>query len=387
MASKDHAAFVLLLLSFAFAAVAAIRVLKEGPMIGADGREYKSAALRFPAEHEPSTESFTGDSSVQVQCTDSSMVIRIKADLYQNGRRVSPKELSLGQSKHLMSSQCQSVAVSDAEYVIEAGLHDCGSRLTISKDSVIYSNNLMFSPSASYHGIARMDNAVVPVSCHYERNHFVSSNGQQQLLTVSTPAKYPGASSGFSLKLMTDDWTKEEVSNIFYLGDILHLEASHRAADPGRRRVFIDSCVATLTPDTTSVPRYYFIENHGCLVDAKEEGSNAKLQYGSRADTLRLQLDAFLFHKDPRNSIFITCQLKATTETWRSSATVKACNYVHSRWENVDMDDSACRCCESSCYTSSTRWNVRLNPGRLNHKDDAACGSVTLGPLTILPSK
>lgn len=131
MASKDHSAFVALLFSFAFAAAAAIRPLKDGAMTGPDGREFKSAAFRFPAEN-PSAPPLTGDSTVRVQCTDSSMIILVKADLYQNGRRVSPEELSLGQAKHSVNSRCQAVPVNDAEYVIEAGLHDCGSSLTVS---------------------------------------------------------------------------------------------------------------------------------------------------------------------------------------------------------------------------------------------------------------
>lgn len=60
-----------------------------------------------------------------------------------------------------------------------------------------------------------------------------------------------------------DDWTSETFSSVFYLGDFLHLEASYSGPDSRQRRLFIDSCVATLSPDATSVPRYYFIENHG----------------------------------------------------------------------------------------------------------------------------
>lgn len=43
----------------------------------------------------------------------------------------------------------------------------------------------------------------------------------------------------------------------------MRLQASYTAPDSGLRRVFVDSCVATLSPDPRSVPRYYFIENHG----------------------------------------------------------------------------------------------------------------------------
>ncbi|XP_070703562.1 zona pellucida sperm-binding protein 3-like [Pempheris klunzingeri] len=362
----------MLLISLAFGVAGAIRPLKDGPMIDAEGREYKT--LRVDAENGGSQ--FSSGSTVHVQCTEATMIIVVQADLYQNGRLVSPEELFLGGVEHSQSSQCRAAPAGDAEYVIEAGLQDCGSELTMSEDSVIYSNKLVISPAASYHGITRTAQAVVPVSCHYKRTHLVSSNTPQKVLTFSTPAKYSTGHSDFSLKLMTDDWTSETVSSVLYLGDLLHLEASYTGPDSGRRRLFIDSCVATLSPDAASVPRYYFIENHGCLTDAKEEGSNTLLQPRTKVSSLQLQLDAFLFHQDPRNSIFITCQLKVTSDMW-SSPVNKACNYVHSRWQNVDGHDDACRCCDSACSSNLT------DNADLMSEDIVDCDSVTLGPLMI----
>lgn len=63
--------------------------------------------------------------------------------------------------------------------------------------------------------------------------------------------------------LRADDWLHERASKVFHLGETLHLQAYYAAPDSGQRRVFIDSCVTTLSPDPGSVPRYYFIENHG----------------------------------------------------------------------------------------------------------------------------
>ncbi|XP_044037915.1 zona pellucida sperm-binding protein 3-like [Siniperca chuatsi] len=385
MVIAGNSASLALLISLAFCVADAIRSLKDGPMISPEGREFKTGTLRTDAENMSGPPQVNDGSAVRVQCTEASMIIVVKADLYKNGRLVSPRELFLGETEDSQSSQCRAVAAGDAEYVIEAGLQDCGSKLTISEDSVIYSNNLIISPVASYHGITRTTHAVVPVSCHYKRTHFVSSYTQQQQqppLTLSPPAKY--STGHFSLKLMTDDWTSEMFTSVFYLGDPLHLEASYTGPDSGRRRLFIDSCVATLSPDATSVPRYYFIENHGCLVDAKEGGSNTLFQPRTRAYSLQLQLDAFLFHQDSRNSIYITCQLKATSEMWKSCPINKACNYEHSRWKNVDGSDDVCRCCDSTCSRS---WNDETNLRRLIPADIMACGTVTLGPLTIFPSK
>uniref|UniRef100_A0A3B4ZQ39 Zona pellucida sperm-binding protein 3 n=1 Tax=Stegastes partitus TaxID=144197 RepID=A0A3B4ZQ39_9TELE len=323
MQTAGGSVFLALLMSVAFGAAEAIRTLKEGPMIDAEGREYKSAPLR--------TDPWTADSAVRVRCTDASMIVVVKADLYHNGRLVSPGELFLGQSERSGSRRCRAAAASGAgEYVIEADLQDCGAKLSISEDSVIYSNVLTFSPAVGRHGITRTTHAAVPVSCHYK-----SAQQQQQPLTVST--KDSAGSSAFSLRLMADDWTSELFSNSFYLGDVLHLEASY--AGPGRRRLYIDSCVATLTPDAASVPRYYFIGNNGCLTDAKEEASKALFRPRLRAEVLQLQLDTFLFQKHSRNSV--SCPKSASFNLFGNA----------SRWRNVDGDDAACRCCDSSCHT------------------------------------
>ncbi|XP_041858034.1 zona pellucida sperm-binding protein 3-like isoform X2 [Melanotaenia boesemani] len=284
----------------------------------------------------------------------------------------SAEELFLGDDKHSKNSRCQAVDAGNDEYVIEAELHECGSKLSISDDDVIYSNKLIYMPAFSHHGITRMTEAVVPVACHYKRTHIVSSNAQHQPLTFSKRAKFSAGNSAFSLKLMTDDWSREMFSSTFHLGDLLHLEASYTG--PDQRRVFIDSCVATLTPDPTSVPRYYFIENHGCLTDAKEGGSKARFQPRSRANSLQFQLDAFLFRNDLRNTVFLTCELKAIPKIWRNSLINKACNYIHSRWNNVDGNDGVCQCCDGFCH-------------KRPHMDDMICDIVTLGPLKIFPRK
>ncbi|KAL6102816.1 uncharacterized protein ACO6RY_02347 [Pungitius sinensis] len=375
-----HSASLALLIAFAFGVADAIRTLKDGPLIDAEGREYKSA--NFPTD--------AGDTrlprlnvgpTVSVRCTDASMIIVVKADVYKNGLLVSAEELSLGESEHSQRSPCRAVAAGDSEYIIEAELQDCGSTLTVSDDSVIYSNELIIAAAAGSHGITRRTRVVVPVSCHYLRRQLASSTDQQQL----APSLLENLSAAaFSLKLMTGDWRRELLPRALYIGDLLHLEASYAGPDSGQRRLFIDSCVATLSPDATSDPRYYIIENHGCLADATEEESNARFLPRRSASSLQLQLNTFLFHNDSRNSIFITCQLKVTSEMQMSNSINKACNYVHPRWINVDSGD-VCQCCGSLCSQSSPNYSTNRR-GQIPD-DIMASGTVTLGPLMVFPSK
>lgn len=131
MVIAGHSASLALLLSFAFGVADAIRALKDGPVIDAEGREFKSAAVRADAENINEPQPNDG-SSVRVQCTEVSMIVMVNADLYKNGRLVSPGDLFLGEAEHSESGRCRVVSVSDTEYVIEAGLQDCGTKLTVS---------------------------------------------------------------------------------------------------------------------------------------------------------------------------------------------------------------------------------------------------------------
>ncbi|KAK1877629.1 Zona pellucida sperm-binding protein 3 [Dissostichus eleginoides] len=371
MVTAARPAAVALLTLFAFAFADAIRTLRDGPMIDAEGREYKTAALGFDTESQISETQFNEGSTISVQCTEVSIIIAVKADFFKNGRLLSSWDFLLGEVKHSQSSQCRPVAAGDSEYLFEAGLQDCGSKVTTSKDSVIYSNKLIILLVAGQHGIKRTTHAVVPVSCHYKRTKFDGSHSQQPPLSL--PAVY--STGAFSLKLMTEDWTRETLTSFFYTGDLLPLEASYSGPDAGQRRLFIDGCVAALSPDPRSAPRYYFIENHGCFNDAKEDGSNALFNPRTRSSSLQLQLDAFLFPQDTRNSIFITCRLKATSEMQKSSPVNKACNYINSRWINVDGSDDV------NSPTGHT------NLGSLIPEDLVARETVTLGPLMVLPYK
>uniref|UniRef100_A0A3B5QCJ8 Zona pellucida sperm-binding protein 3 n=1 Tax=Xiphophorus maculatus TaxID=8083 RepID=A0A3B5QCJ8_XIPMA len=327
----------LLIISLVFRVSDAIRTLKEGPMIDAEGREYKSVSLDDFSRPNPDSKT-----TVRVECTEVSMIISIQAGFYNNGRQVSPQELFLGDAKYWKDKQCQAVNAGDGEYVIEADLQDCGSKLMVTGNNLIYSNNLMLSPAVGSLGVTRATEAVVPVSCHYKRflNQLVFQGPHCPAATnVSIFSKFP----------MGNDWSGEKYSNTVYLVGIpccdpRHLEVSYTGLE--QRKLFINFCVVTLTADFTSVPRYCFIENHGCFVDARDGGVNSIFKPRSTTSKLQFQFDAFLFQDDLRNIVFVTCE-------------VKVCNYINSSWKNVDGPD-VCQCCKGICSTWTSKGKSYL---------------------------
>lgn len=131
MVAAGRLAFLALLLSFTLGVADAIRTLKDGPMIDAEGREYKSPNLKGVGEDSQGLQP-SGGSAVRVHCTETSVIIVVRADLVKNGHLGSPGELFLGEAKHSQSRECQAAAAGYGEYVIEAKLQACGSKLSVS---------------------------------------------------------------------------------------------------------------------------------------------------------------------------------------------------------------------------------------------------------------
>lgn len=114
---------------------AAVRNLKEGPMIGPDSRQYKVASLPTEDHRDDITDVPSSRvAPVQVLCTERSMIVLIRADLHSNGRHVTAEEFSLGWS----TESCKAFQYSDTEYVIKADLHQCGSELKVCKSSFCF---------------------------------------------------------------------------------------------------------------------------------------------------------------------------------------------------------------------------------------------------------
>ncbi|XP_048450454.1 zona pellucida sperm-binding protein 3-like [Rhincodon typus] len=194
---------------------------------------------------------------------------------------------------------------------------------------------------------------------------------------------------------MNGDWLTERTSTVYSLGDLIHIEASASMDNHVPLKLYIDRCVATLSPDKDSSPRYSIIDYNGCLLDSKAEDSFSTFvlpRDEREPDKLRFDLDAFRFYGDERSLIFITCHLKVAAVDQGDSRN-KACTFqkLHNVWTPLEESNSdICACCHvGNC--GSTREILFPSRGRrdLGLEDESEAGlkregEASLGPLLIL---
>ncbi|KTG43081.1 hypothetical protein cypCar_00048649 [Cyprinus carpio] len=197
-------------------------------------------------------------SSVAVQCSENRVHVEVKKDLFSNGQLIQPSGLSMGGCPVVREDSASGVLIFEYE------LQDCNSVLMMTENELVYTFALTYTPVA-FAGtpITRAEGALVGVQCHYQRLFNVSSNALNPTWVPYASTEVGEDILQFSLNLMMDDWSYQRPSNVYYLGDIINIEASVKVYNHVPLRVFVDSCVATQVPDVNSVPRYSFIENHG----------------------------------------------------------------------------------------------------------------------------
>ncbi|XP_067390811.1 zona pellucida sperm-binding protein 3-like [Emydura macquarii macquarii] len=298
---------------------------------------------------------------VTVQCEEAQIVITVHRDLFGTGRLVKAADLSFG------PAACQYTSLNAAENTVTfaAGLHECGSTLQMTPDSLVYSTSLNYNPSpASNPVILRTNPAVIPIECHYPRKDNVSSKAIKPTWAPFSSTLSAEERLGFSLRLMNDDWSAERPSNGFQLGEVMHLQADVSTGNHVALRLFVDSCVATLTPDRDSSPRYAIIDFNGCLVDGRSDDTTSTfVSPRPRQDTLQFMVDVFRFAGDARNLIYITCHLKVTAAEQAPDPLNKACSFnkAGNVWSPVEGTRDICRCCETgNCGLSGL--SRRVNP-------------------------
>ncbi|XP_041094122.1 zona pellucida sperm-binding protein 3-like [Polyodon spathula] len=268
--------------------------------------------------------------TVDVECGEARMTVKANLDLFMNGVPIDPASLTLGDRERCAHTSLDSVA---GVIIFDVRLQECGSTLMMTADSMVYSNTLHYGvPPSPDSVIVRSSPVAVLIECVYDRRANVSSNAIVPTWASFTSTKSAENVLDFQLGIMTDDWSAPRTSNYFYLEEVINLEASVDTQNHLPMRLFVDRCVATLSSDVNSKPRYVIIDHNGCLMDGTQASSSASFQYSDQdPGKLRFRIQAFLFFKETLSSIFITCWMKVTS--------------LNQRWKSVDGDSSVCACC------------------------------------------
>ncbi|XP_070786738.1 zona pellucida sperm-binding protein 3-like [Enoplosus armatus] len=314
--------------------------------------------------------------SVAVRCGEGEVTIEVKQNFLGNGQLIRASDLTLG--------GCAARDAADSILQFQTELQGCGSTMTMTEEALIYSFSLTYSPTPIGNTfILKTNPAEVVIECHYRRRHYVSSHAVRPTWKPFASNMLAEQQLHFSLRLMTEDWQSQRPSSVYFLSDVMHIEAAVLQGHHVPQRVYVDSCVATMNPDPNSQPRYPFVNNHGCLTDAKLTGARSYFMQRSQEDKLHFQLKAFRFLQDHRNSLYITCHLRATRVSVPIDSQHKACSFLTeaNRWVASGGDNKVCSCCETSCskrrQTRSLAADAGLPP-EVHWEGTAALGPILL---------
>ncbi|XP_008299387.1 zona pellucida sperm-binding protein 3-like [Stegastes partitus] len=276
----------------------------------------------------------------------------MRAQLFDPGLPAEPMRLRLGPARDVQD-RCIARVSGNGEYIIRAPLAECGNKVMFTESAVLYSNLLLYYPPPSSPGV-QVEGAAISVQCEYKRRYTVSSSALRPTWSPFTFVQSAHLDLDFHLRLMTDDWNSERPSSVYFLGDTVNIEASvdHRHLP---LRLFVSSCVATLTSDVNSYPRYPFIDHQGCFTDSQLSGSNSRFLPRVHNNLLQIQLEPFLFHQDPRHTMYITCYLEAEP---KNNPVKKACSFISDRWRSVDGNDQACESCDDAVSSTESSHKV-----------------------------
>uniref|UniRef100_UPI00398EE163 zona pellucida sperm-binding protein 3-like n=1 Tax=Pristiophorus japonicus TaxID=55135 RepID=UPI00398EE163 len=265
-------------------------------------------------------------------------------DLFGTRHLVKAADLTLG------TVGCRATGIDSPNRTVlfDYGLHECGSTVKMAGDFLVYTTQLNHRSKAHGSDIVRTDGAVIPIECRYYSRGNVSSNPIKPTWIPFSSTKSGEGLLSFSLCLMADDWLTERTSTVYYLGDLIHIKASVSMTNHMPLKLYIDRCVATLSPDKDSTPSYSIIDYNGCLLDSKAEDSFVLPRDERELDKLRFDLDAFRFFGDDHSLIFLSCHLKVAAVDRRDSMS-KACTFqkLQNVWAPLEgSNNDVCACCD-----------------------------------------
>ncbi|RXN06747.1 zona pellucida sperm-binding 3-like protein [Labeo rohita] len=225
----------------------------------------------------------------------------MNADLFASGIPVYAEELRLGSESLLnkvSAASCGAVQTGESELTIFAYFRDCGTKLSVTGDSLVYSNVIVYSPLPTPDGVIHQEGAVIPVQCQYRRCLVDSKS-------LYSHSKFLPRSQGNKLNLLLDAFR-------FY----------------------------KLTSNLAAAELQQF-----CIQNALQD----PLLTGVSSST-----NPFRTQK-----VFITCSLKAIPAAYSVSSQNRACSFIDGRWQSVDGNDEVCNTCEPSRQAAAEKEPIQ----------------------------
>ncbi|RXN13966.1 zona pellucida sperm-binding 3-like protein [Labeo rohita] len=132
--------------------------------------------------------------TVSVYCHEEAIEVVMNADLFASGIPVYAEELRLGSESLLnkvSAASCGAVQTGESELTIFAYFRDCGTKLSVTGDSLVYSNVIVYSPLPTPDGVIHQEGAVIPVQCQYRR--WQSVDGNDEVCNTCEPSRQAAA--------------------------------------------------------------------------------------------------------------------------------------------------------------------------------------------------
>ncbi|XP_067828345.1 zona pellucida sperm-binding protein 3-like [Heptranchias perlo] len=345
---------------------------------------------RFPAWTPVSIPGSASLWTVTAQCGEGQMLVVARLDLFGTGCLLQAADLTLG------PAGCPFTELDPWTNTVtfHCGLSDCGTAVMVTADHLLYTTHLYYTPRPSGSVIVRTTSAVVLIECRYPRKNDVNSQAVWPTWAPLISTQNGGGFVLYSLHQMNDDWDAERASNVYYLGESIHIEASAVTMHRGPVRLYVDLCVATPTPDQDSTPRYQLIDFNGCLMDSRASDSGSSfVTPRTHQNKLQIKLGAFRF-LDAGSAIFITCHLKVAAIDGRPDPVNKACFFQKpaNEWAPVEGPGGICLCCgRGNCRGGRRGRSVdfRRRAAVSQFEDDQLRkeGEIQMGPLVILAAE
>ncbi|MBN3274557.1 ZP3 protein, partial [Polyodon spathula] len=200
-------------------------------------------------------------SSVTLDCRKDAMVVTVNRDLFGIGYLVNSVDLSVG-SAGCSATSSDSVT---STVLFSIQLQDCGSSFQVTPrvDRICYDIWTSFS-----HPPQLVMSCFISYACYHLQGFLfrrwnVSSSPIKPTWVPFTSTACTEQILDFSLLLMSDNWSGPRVSSVIYLGDVLHVEASVAVDNHVPLRLYIESCIATLSGNKDSEPRYTVVDKLG----------------------------------------------------------------------------------------------------------------------------